>query len=46
MKTYRDYAIITLDDDSIYKSETFKLLYDGYIENPNNKWNKSTLDYI
>ena len=35
MKTYRDYAIITLDDDSIYKSETFKLLYDGYIENPN-----------
>ena len=35
MKSYRNYAIITLDDDSIYKNETFKLLYDGYIENPN-----------
>ena len=23
MKSYRNYAIITLDDDSIYKNETF-----------------------
>ena len=35
MKKYRDYAIITLDDDIYYPSDTFKSLYESYISHPN-----------
>ena len=35
MKLYRDYAIITLDDDANYQNDTFKFLFDAYIKNPN-----------
>ena len=35
MKKYRDYAIITLDDDFGYAEDTFETLFNMYIENPN-----------
>ena len=35
MKKYRDYAIITLDDDFGYSADTFETLFNNYIENPN-----------
>jgi hypothetical protein len=35
MNLYRDYAIITLDDDIGYAKDTFKSLYKAYLENPN-----------
>ena len=35
MKLYRDYAIITLDDDIGYAPNTFETLFNSYIENPN-----------
>ena len=35
MKKYRDYAIITLDDDIYYTPDTFKSLQESYINHPN-----------
>jgi len=35
MKKYRDYAIITLDDDTICTNDLIELLYNSYIMNPN-----------
>ena len=35
MSKYRDYAIISLDDDTIYCRNTLKSLYNSYIEHPN-----------
>ena len=35
MKLYKDYAIITLDDDIGYANDTFESLFNAYIENPN-----------
>ena len=35
MKLFRDYAIITLDDDFGYSSDTFESLVNAYLENPN-----------
>lgn len=35
MINYRDYAIITLDDDIYYSSDTIKSLYKSYIKHPN-----------
>ena len=35
MKKYRDYAIITLDDDCEYAEDTFETLFNSYVENPN-----------
>ena len=35
MKLYRDYAIITIDDDLGYAKDTFESLFNAYIENPN-----------
>ena len=35
MKLFRDYAIITLDDDIGYSNHTFESLFDAYIKNPN-----------
>ena len=35
MQFYRDYAIITLDDDLGYSIDTFESLFNAYIENPN-----------
>ena len=35
MLKYRDFAIITLDDDVIYSKDTIFTLYKSYIENPN-----------
>ena len=35
MLKYRDYAIITLDDDIYYAPDTIKSLYDSYIKHPN-----------
>ena len=35
MKLFRDYAIITLDDDLGYSYDTFESLINSYIENPN-----------
>ena len=35
MKSYRDHAVITLDDDSYYNPDTFRLLVNSYINNPN-----------
>lgn len=35
MKKYRDFAIITLDDDFGYAPDTFETLFDSYVENPN-----------
>ena len=35
MKLFRDYAIITLDDDIGYLDDTFESLFNAYIENPN-----------
>ena len=35
MSLYRDYAIITLDDDLGYSRDTFKSLFNAYVENPN-----------
>ena len=35
MKEYRDYAIITIDDDIIYTNDLIESLYNSYIENPN-----------
>ena len=35
MKLFRDYAIITLDDDIGYANNTFRSLFNAYIQNPN-----------
>ena len=35
MTLYRDYAIITLDDDLEYAKDTFESLFNAYIDNPN-----------
>lgn len=35
MKHYRDYAIITMDDDIYYPSDTILSLYESYINHPN-----------
>lgn len=35
MQLYRDYAIITLDDDLGYSYDTFESLFNAYLENPN-----------
>ena len=35
MQKYRDYAIITIDDDTYYAKDTFESLYKSYLENPN-----------
>ena len=34
-KKYRDYAIITIDDDIIYTKGLIESLYNSYIKNPN-----------
>ena len=35
MSMFRDYAIITLDDDTGYSKDTFGTLFNAYIEDPN-----------
>ena len=35
MKKYRDYAIITIDDDIYYAPDTFESLYNSYLKYPN-----------
>ena len=35
MKKYRDYAIITIDDDIIYTNDLIETLYNSYVKNPN-----------
>lgn len=35
MKSFRNYAIITIDDDIGYAQDTFQSLFNAYIENPN-----------
>ena len=35
MIKYRDYAIITLDDDIFYPSDTISSIYESYIKHPN-----------
>jgi hypothetical protein len=35
MQKYRDYAIMTIDDDIFYANDTFESLYYSYLENPN-----------
>ena len=35
MKRYKDYAIMTIDDDIYYANDTFESLYKSYLENPN-----------
>lgn len=35
MQKFRDYAIITLDDDTYYARDTFENLYNSYLEYPN-----------
>ena len=35
MKKYRDYAIMTIDDDLYYAKDTIKSLFFSYLENPN-----------
>ena len=35
MMKYRDYAVVTLDDDIYYTSDTIKGLYESYIKHPN-----------
>lgn len=35
MKKYRDYAIVTVDDDMIYAKDMLESLYNSYMENPN-----------
>ena len=35
MKKYRDYAIITIDDDIIYTKDLIETLYNSYIKYPN-----------
>ena len=35
MKKYRDYAIITIDDDIIYTNDLIETLYNSYLNNPN-----------
>ena len=35
MKKYRDYAIITIDDDIIYTNDLIESLYNSYLKNPN-----------
>jgi hypothetical protein len=35
MTLYRDYAIITIDDDIGYAKDTFESLFNAYIDNPN-----------
>ncbi len=35
MQKYRDYAIITIDDDAYYANDTFESLFNSYLENPN-----------
>jgi len=35
MKLFKDYAIITLDDDIGYTKDTFESLFNSYIQNPN-----------
>ena len=35
MKMFRDYAIITLDDDFGYAADTFETLFNSYLKNPN-----------
>ena len=35
MKKYRDYAIITIDDDIIYTNDLIETLYNSYLKYPN-----------
>ena len=35
MQKYRDYAIITIDDDVYYAKDTFESFFNSYLENPN-----------
>ena len=35
MQKFRDYAIMTIDDDTYYAKDTFESLYKSYLENPN-----------
>ncbi len=35
MKKYRDYAIITINDDIIYSNDLIESLYNSYLQNPN-----------
>ena len=35
MKKFRDYAVITIDDDIYYAPDTFESLYNSYLEYPN-----------
>ena len=35
MQKYRDYAIITIDDDIYYANDTFESLYNSYLKYPN-----------
>ena len=35
MSKYRDYAILTLDDDTIYCNNTIKSLFNSYLDHPN-----------
>jgi len=35
MKRYRNYAIITIDDDIIYTDDLIESLYNSYLKNPN-----------
>ncbi len=35
MKKYRDYAIITIDDDIVYPNDLIETLYNSYVKNPN-----------
>ena len=35
MKKYRDYAIITIDDNIIYANDLIESLYNSYLNNPN-----------
>ena len=35
MKKYRDYAIITIDDDIIYSNDLIESLYNSYVKYPN-----------
>ena len=35
MKKYRDYAIITIDDDIVYTNDLIETLYNSYLKYPN-----------
>ena len=35
MQLFRDYAIITIDDDINYSPDTFETLYNNYLDYPN-----------